>query len=109
MYGQFQQFYGRQENLIRVTGYEGAKAYQMMPNSTVALFDGNEDLMYIKTTDGAGFATIKTFKFEPYGEPPQNGSEYISRSEFDDFRNEVKTYVEQFIPKSKSSKKSADE
>lgn len=66
MYGQFPQFYGRQESLIRVTGYEGAKAYQMMPNSTVALFDGNDDIMYIKTTDGAGFATIKTFKFEAY-------------------------------------------
>lgn len=39
--------------LTRVTGLEGAKAYQMPPNSTVALFDNNDDLMYIKTTDGA--------------------------------------------------------
>lgn len=111
MYGQFPQFYGRQESLIRVTGYEGAKAYQMMPNSTVALFDGNDDIMYIKTTDGAGFATIKTFKFEAYDEAPQTSNEYISRSEFDDFRSEVKEYVKQFIPdKPKSSKKqSADE
>ena len=111
MYGQFQQFYGqRQESLVRVTGYEGAKAYQMMPNSTVALFDGSEDLMYIKSTDGAGFATIRTFKFEPYCEPTQNCGEYISRTEFDEFRNEVKDYVEQFIPKPKSAKnKQSDE
>lgn len=39
--------------LTRVTGLEGAKAYQMPANSTVALFDNNDDLMYIKTTDGA--------------------------------------------------------
>lgn len=28
--------------LIRVTGIEGARAYQMLHNSTVALFDGCE-------------------------------------------------------------------
>lgn len=107
MYGQF---YGRQENLIRVTGYEGAKAYQMLPNSTVALFDGNDDLMYIKTTDGAGFATIRTFKFEPYEEVPQVCGEYISRSEFDDFRKEMKSYVQQFISdRSESDEKHSNE
>ena len=38
MYGFYQQPYG--EQLIRVTGLDGAKAYQMRPNSAVALFDG---------------------------------------------------------------------
>lgn len=109
MYGQFGNFYGNHEQLIRVTGYEGAKAYQMMPNSTVALFDGNEDLMYIKSTDGAGFATIRTFKFEPYCQPAQNGGEYVSKEDLENFRNEVKEYVEQFIPAKSKSKKSADE
>ena len=45
--------------LIRVTGFDGAKAYQMPPNSSVALFDSNEDIFYVKTTDGAGFPTIR--------------------------------------------------
>ena len=52
-----------ENTLIRVTGIEGARAYQMAPNSTVALFDGGEDLMYIKSTDGAGFPTIRKFRF----------------------------------------------
>ena len=43
------------QNLIRVNGIDGAKAYQMSANSTVAFFDNNEDIMYIKPTDGAGF------------------------------------------------------
>ena len=98
MYGQFQQMYGKPDQLIRVNGYEGAKAYQMMmPNSTVALFDGGEDLMYIKSTDSAGFATIRTFKFEPYCQRPQNGSEYISKADLDELKNEVKDYVKQLI------------
>lgn len=48
MYGFYQQPYG--EQLIRVTGLDGAKAYQMRPNSAVALFDGAEDIFYLKST-----------------------------------------------------------
>lgn len=33
--------------LIRVTGIEGAKAYQMGPNSVVPLFDANDDVMRV--------------------------------------------------------------
>ena len=62
MYGFYQQPYG--EQLIRVTGLDGAKAYQMSPNSAVALFDGAEDIFYLKSTDGAGFPTIRVFRFE---------------------------------------------
>lgn len=40
-------FQSYSNNLIRVTGLEGARAYQMQPNSTAALFDANEDLMYV--------------------------------------------------------------
>ena len=56
------------QNLIRVNGIDGAKAYQMNANSTVALFDSNEDIMYIKNTDGAGFPSIRMFKFEEVNE-----------------------------------------
>ena len=40
---------------VYVTGVDGAKAYQMPPNSEMPLFDstGERDRMYIKTTDGA--------------------------------------------------------
>lgn len=63
-FNQFQNYSIRQESITRVTGEEGAKAYQMAPNSSAALFDGNEDIFYLKTTDGAGFPTIRKFKFE---------------------------------------------
>lgn len=53
-FNQFQNYSIRQESITRVTGEEGAKAYQMAPNSSAALFDGNEDIFYLKTTDGAG-------------------------------------------------------
>lgn len=40
--------------LIKVSGIEGARAYQMPPDSAIPLFHATEDVLYIKTTDGAG-------------------------------------------------------
>ena len=78
--------------LIRVTGMDGAKAYQMPPNSVVALFDGNEDIFYIKTSDGAGFSTIKPFKFIPMEEthaPVANTSDFATRQELASLQHEI--------------------
>lgn len=66
----------------------------MPANSTVALFDGNDNLFYVKTTDGAGFPTIRAFKFEEVGTQmsvPSN--DYVSRKEMEE-------YVQRIIQKS---------
>lgn len=90
-------------NLIRVTGMDGAKAYQMQPNSTVALFDSSEDIMYIKSTDGAGFPTIRTFGFAPIEQPTNQGNDFISRAEFEQFKQEVLDNGKQLISEPKST------
>lgn len=79
-----------EQSLVRVTGIDGARAYQMRPNSTVALFDANNDYFYIKTTDGAGFPTIRTFKFEE-ATPTQMSvaNDFVSRAEFEELRKEL--------------------
>lgn len=84
------------QELIRVTGIEGAKAYQMAPNSVVPLFDANNDIMYIKSTDGAGFPSIRAFSFEPMDTPHQsdNTTEFVKRSEFDALVEEVKGLID---------------
>lgn len=102
-FNQFQNYSIRQESITRVTGEEGAKAYQMAPNSSAALFDGNEDIFYLKTTDGAGFPTIRKFKFEEIQAKtpePAEESDYITREEFEQFRDEIRNYGEQYIQKS---------
>jgi len=87
--------------LTRVTGIDGAKAYQMTPNSTVALFDNNEDIMYIKTTDGAGFPTIRTFSFNEVTHNAQqqvSNNEYVTRNEFNKLKEELlngKQFIQQ--------------
>lgn len=78
------------QELIRVTGIEGAKAYQMAPNSVVPLFDANNDIMYIKSTDGAGFPSIRAFSFTPIDQAVEPQADYVQRSEFDELVKEVK-------------------
>lgn len=86
----YQQYQQRQQ-LIRVNGIDGARAYQMPPNSTVALFDANNDLMYIKCTDGAGFATTRVFSFiEQKETQTPTASEFVTRKEFEELKEVLK-------------------
>ena len=75
--------------LVKVTGLDGAKAFQMAPNSSVALFHESEDILYVKSTDGAGFPTIRTFRFEPCEEPSPKVEQYVTLDEFNRFKEEV--------------------
>lgn len=69
-------------SIVKVTGIEGAKAYQMGPNSSAALFDDSNDVFYLKTTDGGGFPTVRVFSFAPMDAPAPN-ADYVTRAEFD--------------------------
>ena len=78
------------DGLIRVTGMDGARAYQMPPNSAVALFDGGQDVFYVKTTDGAGFPTIRAYSFQPMEQAQAMGStEYVTRDEFEQLKEMI--------------------
>lgn len=79
----------QQDGLIRVTGMEGAKAYQLGPNSVVPLFDGGQDVFYIKSTDGAGFPTIKAYAFAEIKSNPQAPAEYVTRAEFEELKEMI--------------------
>ena len=75
--------------LIRVNGIDSAKAYQTQPNSTVALFDANDDIMYIKSTDASNFPTIRRFRFIEEPETQVVSEKYVTMSEFQKFKEEI--------------------
>lgn len=89
--GQPQMLTNQQQNLIRVTGMDGAKAYQMPPNSSVALFDEGEDIFYVKTTDGAGFPTVRAFAFTPIeiNLPAKPQGDFVTREEFEELKGMI--------------------
>lgn len=86
--------------LTRVTGIDGAKAYQMPPNSVAALFDDSYDIMYVKSTDGAGFPTIRVFDFyehkeeTPVQQQPVNVENFATKQELETLENEIKQVKE---------------
>ena len=70
---------------VYVTGIDGARAYPLPPNSDMPLFDSKEDVLYVKTTDGAGFPTVKRVPLEYPVEESQGGvsGDYVTRDELD--------------------------
>lgn len=93
--------------LIRVSGMDGAKAYPMPPNKAVALFSNDEDVFYLKTTDGAGFPTIKAYAFKEISEQTQQAAnDFVTRQEFEELKAEVMENGKQLISKRANSKQS---
>lgn len=72
-YMQMAQRFVPQNNLIIwVQGLEGAKAYQLSPNSNVVLMDSDNDgIFYIKVSDNVGMCTLRTFKYTEITEAPK--------------------------------------
>lgn len=80
-----------------VTGVEGARAYPMPPNSEMPLFDSSNDgTIYVKTTDAAGFPTIKRGKviMEDMAQQPESSS-YVTHDEFQRAYSDLSGQVEQ--------------
>jgi hypothetical protein len=68
-YNQFPQMrqYGTQrQEVTRVNGEGGANAYQLMPNSSALLLDETAPIVWLVTTDGAGFKSVQPYEIKPY-------------------------------------------
>ena len=78
-------------------GEAGAKAYPVSPNSSVLLMDSESPVMYIKSTDGSGMPLpLRIFDYTERKTDAPNKvinptptADYVSREEFDSFREEV--------------------
>lgn len=69
-------------------GVEGAKAYQLAPNSNVMLLDSdNEGIFYIKTSDNIGMCNLRVFQYQEITTPPThtdtNLNEYVRKDELE--------------------------
>ena len=64
-YYPYAQPYAQRYEIIRVSGRNGAEAFQMSPNSQVLLLDETAPLIWLKTTDGAGYPTLTPYDIAP--------------------------------------------
>ena len=91
------QTYGNQSTttngIIWVQGIEGAKAYQLVPNSNVLLMDSeNDGIFYIKVSDNVGMCSLRTFKYEEIisNQTAQvDLSEYVKKTELEALINSM--------------------
>lgn len=65
MYNNMFQGYSRQE-IIHVNGENGARAYQMPPNSNALLLDDTAPLVWLAQTDGAGYKSVTAYTITPF-------------------------------------------
>ena len=73
-----------------VQGIEGAKAWQLQPNSNIVLLDSeNDGRFYIKSSDAVGMCNLRVFKYEEITgiqkqQPAEvDLSEYVKKSELE--------------------------
>jgi hypothetical protein len=57
--------------VVRVNGENGARAYNIGPNSSAILLDANDPLVWLVQTDGAGYKTITPYTIAPYQKEPE--------------------------------------
>ena len=89
----YQQYYHTNNEINWVQGIEGAKAYQLQPNSNVMLMDSeNDETFYIKTSDNVGMCNLRIFKYKEI--ISQNNDEYVRKS---DLKTEVENLVNSML------------
>lgn len=98
-----------QTSLLKVNGLEGAKQYQMNPNSEAALFDGTDNIFFIKRTDGSNFPSIKAYRYEEI--EIEKETKYVTMKDFENFKEELMNNVMQCVsgqPDKQSKQRTTD-
>ena len=92
-----QQMYQRPQmnnGITWVQGIEGAKAFQLVPNSNAILMDSeNDGRFYIKVSDNVGMCNLRTFKYEEITNSPTpqvDMSNYVTRQELENALRSIK-------------------
>ena len=68
------------QQVVRVNGEAGARTYQIGANSSAMLLDESGTLVWLVTTDGAGYKTVSAYDIMPHkAEAPKEYTDLESR------------------------------
>lgn len=56
--------------IVKVNGENGARAYQLAPNSSALLLDESAPIVWLVQSDGAGYKTTTPYSITPYQPAP---------------------------------------
>lgn len=93
--------------IVWVSGEAGAKAYLVAPNTSVALWDSESDVIYLKSADASGMPSMKVIDYKvrnSASEQSYSVNQQVSyatkddvnmlQSEIDKLRSEMKEVME---------------
>lgn len=92
--------------ITKVNGENGAKAFQMPPNSSIILLDESNPKVYIKETDGASYPKLSVYKLVPDDDLIRTEAEI--KAEDDKSKDQIKkleeriAVLERFVTNSKA-------
>ena len=88
-----------QSGLIWVSGEAGARGYPVAPNTTIQLWDSDENVIYIKSADASGMPSMKILDYTIRDNPSHGNalqkqpqidlSGYVTKEEFEKRISEV--------------------
>lgn len=82
-------------NKIYVSGIEGARSYNLQPNSEMILCDDTKDLIYDVVVDGNGKRTITTLEVSEHKEkPPVDYSQFATKQDIDTLKEELNKRIQ---------------
>lgn len=68
------------QQVVRVNGENGARAFQIGANSSALLLDESGTMVWLVTSDGAGYKTVAPYDIAPHKtEPPKDWNDLESR------------------------------
>lgn len=56
--------------IVHVNGENGARTFQMAPNSDILLLDDTAPIIWLAQTDGAGYKTVTPYDISPHVPEP---------------------------------------
>lgn len=98
-------------SIIWVQGEAGAKSYLVAPNTTVQLWDSENQVIYLKSADASGMPSMKVldYRIREQVQPIQSmqtvmPQEYITKEEFALFEAQIREQLASLAPKTRVKK-----
>ena len=74
-------------SIIWVQGEAGAKSYLVSPGATVALWDSESQVIYLKSADASGMPSMKVIDYTIRG--GQEVTEYATKADIEELRKKL--------------------
>lgn len=93
------------QEVVKVNGEGGARAYPLGANSSILMLDETQPILWLKVTDGASYPTITPYMISPYKSPEATQKEELYASiENRLAKLEQKVFVTEEKPKKENAK-----